>query len=64
MVTRSRENVLYELDGKPALGLYKEYLGERAAGLPATGLLFPLAPRAGTSGDLRGGKRWYAPSWG
>lgn len=44
-VTRSKGNILYELDGKPALALYKEYLGERAAGLPATGLLFPLAIR-------------------
>ncbi|MFO0774566.1 MAG: FIST N-terminal domain-containing protein [Nitrospiraceae bacterium] len=44
-VTKSRDNVLYELDDKPALQLYKEYLGERAAGLPATGLLFPLALR-------------------
>lgn len=44
-VTRSKGNVLYELDGRPALALYKEYLGERAAGLPATGLLFPLALR-------------------
>ena len=41
-ITRSAGNVLYELDGQPALGLYKRYLGERAAGLPATGLLFPL----------------------
>lgn len=45
-VTRSQGNVLYELDGQPALELYKKYLGERAAGLPATGLLFPLALRA------------------
>jgi hypothetical protein len=44
-VTRSVGNVLFELDGKPALKLYKEYLGERAAGLPATALLFPLAMR-------------------
>jgi len=42
---RSTGNVLYELDGKPALRLYKEYLGERASGLPATALLFPLAMR-------------------
>lgn len=42
-VTRSHGNVLYELDGQPALALYKRYLGEHAAGLPATGLLFPLA---------------------
>ncbi|HEV2928368.1 MAG TPA: FIST N-terminal domain-containing protein [Propionibacteriaceae bacterium] len=41
-VTRSDGNVLYELDGEPALALYKRYLGERAAGLPATALLFPL----------------------
>lgn len=44
-VTRSEGNVLHELDGKPALALYKNYLGERAAGLPATGLLFPLSIR-------------------
>jgi len=42
LVTRSEGNVLFELDGQPALTLYKRYLGERAAGLPATGLLFPL----------------------
>ena len=44
-VTRAEGNVLYELDGKPALALYKNYLGERAAGLPATALLFPLSIR-------------------
>lgn len=44
-ITRSSGNVLYELDGKPALQLYRTYLGERAAGLPATALLFPLAVR-------------------
>ena len=44
-VTKSMGNVLHELDGKPALRLYKEYLGDRAAGLPATALLFPLALR-------------------
>ncbi len=42
-ITRSKGNILYELDGQPALTLYKEYLGERASGLPSTGLLFPLA---------------------
>lgn len=44
-VTRSEGNVLFELDGKPALSLYKRYLGDRADGLPATALLFPLAVR-------------------
>lgn len=43
IITRSDKNILYELDGKPALSLYKEYLGDRASGLPATGLLYPLA---------------------
>ncbi len=42
LITRSAGNTLFELDGMPALGLYKKYLGERAVGLPATGLLFPL----------------------
>ncbi len=44
-ITAAAGNVLFELDGKPALGLYREYLGERAAGLPATALLFPLSIR-------------------
>ena len=45
IVTRSKGGVLYELDGKNALELYKQYLGEHAKGLPATGLLFPLGIR-------------------
>lgn len=44
-VTRSEGNVLYELDGQPALDLYCRYLGERASGLPGTALLFPLSIR-------------------
>lgn len=45
LITRATDNVLYELDGKPALALYKEYLGEQAKDLPASGLLFPLQLR-------------------
>lgn len=45
LVTKSKNNVLYELDGQPALELYKKYLGDQAKGLPATGLLFPLSLR-------------------
>ncbi len=42
-ITRSVGNILCELDGKPALDLYERYLGEEdSAGLPSTGLLFPL----------------------
>ena len=43
LVTRSAANILYELDGQPALALYKKYLGEHAKDLPASGLLFPLS---------------------
>ncbi len=46
VITRSQDNILFELDGKPALALYKEYLGDKISGLPATGLLFPLAIRS------------------
>jgi len=46
VITRSKGNILYELDGQSALELYKKYLGEHAQGLPATGLLFPLSLRA------------------
>jgi hypothetical protein len=45
LITRSKGNVLYELDGQSALGLYKKYLGEHAEQLPAAGLLFPLSLR-------------------
>ena len=51
LITRSEGNVLLELDGLPALEVYKSYLGERAAGLPATALLFPLAVRASGASD-------------
>lgn len=44
-ITRSAGNVLYELDGKPALDLYKTYLGELAQGLPGSALRFPLSIR-------------------
>lgn len=43
IITKSRGNVLYALDGKSALDLYKTYLGEDAAKLPGSALLFPLS---------------------
>lgn len=46
-VTRSLNNVLYELDGKPALEVYKRYLGEHAKDLPGSGLLFPFEMLSG-----------------
>ena len=42
-VTKAEANVLFELDGKPALKLYKEYLGEKAKDLPSSGLLYPFS---------------------
>ncbi len=42
-ITRSEGNVLYEVDGEPALDLYERYLGpDECQDLPASGLLFPL----------------------
>jgi hypothetical protein len=42
-VTRSAGNVLFELDGEPALDLYERYLGpEESKGLPGSALLFPI----------------------
>lgn len=46
LVTKSNDNVLYELDNTPALSLYKSFLGEQAANLPSSGLLFPLSLRS------------------
>jgi hypothetical protein len=42
-VTRSEANILYEIDGRPALELYKRYLGPDADDLPGSALLFPLS---------------------
>ncbi|HHF7344474.1 TPA: FIST signal transduction protein [Legionella feeleii] len=51
MITRSKGNILYELDNQPALKLYKTYLGDRASELPAAGLLYPLAIRNPSNPD-------------
>jgi hypothetical protein len=42
-ITKSHKNVVFELDNKPALPLYKMYIGYYANQLPASGLNFPLA---------------------
>lgn len=41
-ITKSKGNILFEIDGKPALDLYKFYLGDKASELPQASLLFPL----------------------
>lgn len=50
-VTGSEGNVLHTLDDRPALALYREYLGDRAEQLPASALLFPLLIRS-PEGDV------------
>ncbi|AGC75150.1 hypothetical protein LX97_02472 [Nonlabens dokdonensis] len=42
LVTKSDGNILYEIDGKPALDLYKTYLGDKAKELPGSALIYPL----------------------
>lgn len=51
MVTKSKNNILYEIDGKPALDLYKTYLGEKSKELPGAALLYPLKVK--TSDDSK-----------
>jgi hypothetical protein len=41
-VTRSQGNVVYELDGQPALDVYRRFLGKHADKLPAVGVEYPL----------------------
>ena len=42
LITKSDGNILYEIDGKPALDLYKTYLGDKAEELPGSALIYPL----------------------
>jgi hypothetical protein len=51
VVTRSAGNVVFEFDGRSALDLYEDYLGELAGGLPATGLRFPLQIKKNADDD-------------
>lgn len=56
-ITKSEANVLYELDGKPALELYKQFLGEQAKKLPASALLFPIFLKSGNHQENRNAVR-------
>lgn len=51
LITKSESNVLYELNGKSALDVYKEYLGSLASGLPGAALFYPLSLRRGSAPD-------------
>lgn len=41
-VTRAKGNVLYELNGQPALEVYERFLGRHACNLPQVGVEYPL----------------------
>ncbi|MBQ0733842.1 FIST signal transduction protein [Aquimarina celericrescens] len=46
IITKSNNNILYELDNQPALDLYKKYLGDKASELPKSALLYPLSVKS------------------
>ncbi|MFK7775464.1 MAG: FIST signal transduction protein [Saprospiraceae bacterium] len=52
LITKSKGNVLYELDNQNALDLYKKYLGEAANELPSSALFFPLSIKAEGTEEL------------
>jgi hypothetical protein len=45
VITAAEGNTLSRLDGRPALEIYKDYLGEYASDLTANALFFPLSVR-------------------
>lgn len=51
IITKSKANVLYELDNQSALQLYKMYLGDQVKELPGSALLFPLGIRSSITGE-------------
>ncbi|SFV55057.1 hypothetical protein MNB_SV-14-1680 [hydrothermal vent metagenome] len=42
IVTKSDKNIVYEIDGKPAIDFYKKYLNVTADNMPQTGIEYPL----------------------
>lgn len=41
-ITKSKGNILYEIDNQPALDLYKKYLGPQSKELPKAAIYYPL----------------------
>ena len=41
-ITKSNNNKVYEIDGVPALDMYKKFLGEKASLLPDISMTFPI----------------------
>ena len=52
-VTRSSGNILYELNGEPALNVFERFLGKHAHKLPEIGVEYPLG-LVGRWGDVGG----------
>jgi hypothetical protein len=52
-ITHAEKNVLYKIGDRPALDLYKEYLGKHASQLPSSALFFPLSMRSVESNEER-----------
>lgn len=42
IVTKSKGNILYELDKKPALDLYEKYLGDKSSEMPTAAMYYPI----------------------
>lgn len=53
LITKSEGNVLYELDGRSALDLYKKYVGDIPGGLDTVSFFFPLGIRVKGSDERR-----------
>jgi hypothetical protein len=53
IITKSSGNIVYEIDGEPALDMYKKYLGPSAEGLPLSGLYFPISKKSKDSSTIR-----------
>ncbi|MUU79632.1 FIST signal transduction protein [Winogradskyella endarachnes] len=45
LVTKSKKNIVYELDGQPASEIYRKFLGEKVNTFPNSGLSFPFSMR-------------------
>lgn len=43
VITKSKDNIVYEIDGEPALELYKRYLWDQAKFLPELWVRFPIS---------------------
>jgi hypothetical protein len=53
VITKSTANVVFEFDHKPALDLYKEFLGDQAKNLPSSALMFPIHLISGPENNHR-----------